>query len=63
MASELCVLQEGGSMETLFSLQTPPYQGLFPAAHLSLDSLYRARAGERRRSLSKALILKGERWL
>ena len=40
-----CVLQEGGSMEILFSLPTPPYQGLFPAADLSLDSLYRARAG------------------
>lgn len=59
MWPELCVLQEGGSMEILFSLQTPLYQGLFPAADLSLDSLYRGA----RRSPSKALVLKGERGL
>lgn len=47
-------------MEILFSLQTPLYQGLFPAAGLSLDSLYR---GARRRCPSKALVLKGERGL
>lgn len=60
MASELCVLQAGGSMEILFSLQRPPS----PAADLSLDALYREVGGEwrtRRRSLSKAFLLKGER--
>lgn len=57
MASELCVLQEGVSMEILFSLQTLRPRSIPSCKFEPGTSVQRGGRG-RRWSVSKALVLK-----